>query len=75
MGSEYQYSVPSLLLTRSADGCVRLWRSRCWTCVRIFACAREDPTAPACPFLSTAMTEKCALPHLYAPYQLPHWIT
>lgn len=46
----------------SADGSVRLWRSRCWTCVRIFACARADPAAPPCPFLSTAMTEKCAAP-------------
>lgn len=64
IGSVSIASLQSFLLTRSADGCVRLWRSRCWTCVRIFACAREDPAAPACPFLSTAMTEKCALPHL-----------
>lgn len=56
-------SVPACinsLTTCSADGSVRLWRLRCWTCIRIFACAQADPAAPPCPFLSTAMTEKCA---------------
>lgn len=47
----------ALIATASADGTVRLWRSRCWTCVGIFAMPMSSPEAPCCAVLATTITE------------------
>jgi len=52
-------SLGALFATASADGTVRLWRSRCWSCVRIFTC--DSSGSPSCPFLATTLTEKYTL--------------
>lgn len=54
-------SLGALFATASADGTVRLWRSHCWTCVRIFAVPAPSAGHSTCAFLATAITETYTL--------------
>lgn len=46
----------ALIVSASADATVRLWRSKCWSCLRIFSIAPGVSQSPPLPFLSTALS-------------------
>ncbi|CAL8463359.1 g2893 [Coccomyxa elongata] len=46
----------ALIISSSADATVRLWRSKCWSCLRIFTIAPGNSPSPPLPFLSTALS-------------------
>lgn len=46
----------ALIISSSADTTVRLWRSKCWSCLRIFTIAPGVLPSPPMPFLSTALS-------------------
>ncbi|KAK9917148.1 hypothetical protein WJX75_001304 [Coccomyxa subellipsoidea] len=46
----------ALIASSSADATVRLWRSKCWSCLRIFTLTPTQAPSPSLPFLSTALS-------------------
>lgn len=46
----------ALIISSSADATVRLWRSKCWSCLRIFTIAPGTTPSTSLPFLSTALS-------------------
>jgi WD40 repeat protein len=55
---EGKLSSAALFASSSADGTVRVWSARCWSCLAILACQGPDHSLP---LLATVMSDKYAL--------------
>ena len=54
---EGKLSSAALFASSSADGTVRVWSARCWSCLAILACQGPDHSLP---LLATVMSDKYA---------------
>ena len=55
---EGKLSSAALFASSSADGTVRVWSARCWSCLAILTCQGPDHSLP---LLATVMSDKYAV--------------